>query len=600
MIKKLLTILLCGVLGMSILSGCSLFVLDEDKDMAEAVAVIASKTVPIEVIQENGDKVRSTFTSEEKVISKLELANIFNQYGANYQQNYGFSVEQTFETLLNQLVDRELLLIEAEKLIASNQIRFKQSEFNKIWKDVYKTVDDSLYSFEKDIAKEYNENIYTRGTGEDLKPDWPTLVYANEPEQDSGTEYDIEDGIIMDEQKWVPEGSRGPIFDYSIINNGTEEAKAKYFASEEYRFAALKTEALRRFLENIRQNLKADVLSKADQQKYKADLTLIDSYKNTKPYKYAELYKKLQDLWFVKYMYYDNAYNSMLFTKLQEYVEKDVSVTEEEVRAYYDRTLAQQQESFKNINNYLSAMKDGKQIVLYHPTNGNWFYVKHILLPFSDEQAAKVKSLKGTKDSIEAQRQRIAQEITSYMHIDGYNVGKPIPIRDILSDIYSEMNHLAGRSKAAESKFEDLIFKYNTDPGIFNNVNGYGMQYLPNDTGKSGYVAEFEEASFELYKQGTLGAVKEVVTDFGVHVIMLSSKVEFGTRALGEFTSVFQDNLHDTTYSKALEKELLNKKKTDAFTNYQNQILTQLNRDWEPQITLYQKRYQRLIKAVKG
>lgn len=602
MIKKLLTILLCGVLGLSILSGCSLFVLDEDKDMAEPVAVIASKTIPIQVLQSDGSYKKDTFTSEEKVISKLELANIFNQYGATYIQNYGYTVKQTYDTLLEQLVNRELLLIEAEKLIKSNEIRLKQSEINEIWQNVYDTIDDVIYNYEKEIAKEYEEPIYERGEGEDLKPDYPTLTYPYAPDEDKDVEYEVdENGILQDEEKWTPEGSRGPIFDYSIIEFGTDQAKQAYFQSSEYRAAALKTEALRRFFENIRENLKANVLSKANQAKYKADLAVIDSYKNAKPYKYAELYRKLQDFWFIKYIYYDNSYNSMLFTKLQEYVEDDVSVTDEEVRDYYNKTLAQQKETFKNISSYVSAMKDGSSIILYHP-NARWFYVKQILIPFSDEQKTHLESLKTqgkSNDYIQSERERLANDIKSYAHKDGYNVGNPLPISQILSDIKSQMSSLAGHSKAAEIKFESLIFKYNTDPGSFNNVKGYGMQYDPDNKGNSGYVAEFEETAFDLYEQGVLGAIKETVSDYGVHVLMLSSIVESGTRELGEYTSVFEDGLHDTTYYEALKKELLDKKKSDAFTNYQNEILTQLNRDWEDQITLYEKRYQRLVKAAQ-
>lgn len=604
MIKKLLTILLCGVLGFSILSGCSLFELDEDKDMAEAVAIIASKTIPIQVLQSDGSTKSETFTTEEKVISKLELANIYSQYGSQYQQNYGYSVEETFEALLDQLVDRELLIIEAEKLIKSNLIRFKQSELNQIWKNVYDSIDDAIYTYEEEIAKEYEENIYTRGEGEDPKPDYPTLTYPYAPDEDLDTEYEIdENGIIADEDKWVPEGSRGPIFDYSIIDQGTNEAKKEYFESDDYRFAALKTEALRRFLENIRENLNSAVLSKADQKKYQADLDIINSYKNSKPYKYAELYKKLQDFWFIKYIYYENAYNNMLFTKLQEYVEAEVTVTDEQVWDYYKKTLAQQQETFKDVSAYLSAIKEGKQTILYHPylQESKWFYVKHILIPFSDAQKAELESLKTkgrTDEYIKDYRDRMANEIKSYEHVNGYNVGNPLPISQILNDINSQMSSLKGQS--AERKFESLIFKYNTDPGIFNNVNGYGMQYTPENLASSGYMTEFTQTAFELYEQGVLGAIKTAVTDYGVHVIMLSSVVKNGVRELGEYTSVFKDGLHDTTYEKALRKELTDKKKEEAFTNYQNKILKQLNREWKSQITLYESRYKRLVKKAQG
>lgn len=603
MIKRILTLLLCLVLGMSILSGCKLLVLDEDKDMAEAVAVIESRSLPIKVLDENGNQKDSVYKTEEKVISKLELYNAYRQFGSAYQNQYGLTVEQAYETLLNQLVERELLLIEAEKLIASNQIRLKQSELNKIWKDIYSKVDDALYSYETDIAKEYDEEIYTRDQGVEITPDWPVFQYPNAPELDDDVEYPIENNIIMDEEVWTPEGSRGPIFDYAIIEFGTDAAKQEYFQSAEYRSAALKTEALRRFFQSIRDNLNPDILSSADAAKFEQDLKVIDQYKNAQPHEFGKLYNKLQDFWFIKYMYYDSAYSSMLFTKLQEYVNSDVAVSEDEVVNYYNKKLAEQKASFDaDIANYISALKDGKELILYHPQDVKWFYVKHILVPFSDQQKADLENLKrqgSTENRYKIEREKKSKEIKSYEHINGFNVGEPKPISQIEGEIYEKMTKCEGVSYNAETTFEELIFKYNTDPGIFNNVKGYGMQYT-DEKGTSGFMIEFEEASFKLYEKGVVGAIEKAVTDYGVHYIMLSSIVKPGTVELGEYTSVFADGLRDTKVSEALQKELLDKKKADAFNNYQNKILKQLNREWKPYITLYKDRYERLVKNAKG
>ena len=603
MIKKLLTILLCIALGLGVLSGCRLFVLNEEKDLAESVAVIASRTLPIKIKKDNGGFEDSMFTSEERVVSKLELYNVFRQYGQDYQSQYGMSAQEAYDKLLDQLIERELLINEAQRLIAANLIKFRQSELNQIWKNVYDQIDDELYEFETEIAKEYDQEIYIRGQGEDLEPDWPVLEYAYAPDEDEDSDYEIKDNIIMDEEPWQPEGSRGPIFDYSIIEHGAEKAKQAYFKTDEYRLAALKTEDLRRFLQGIRERINPDILSPANAAKFEADLKKIDQYKNTPPHEFAKLYTQLQDFWFIRYLYYENAYNAMLFNKLQEYAEKDVAVTEEEVKAYYNKKLAEQKASFDaDISNYISALKDGNDLILYHPQDVKWFYVKHILIPFSDEQKAKIdeyKKLGVSEEAVKAFRDKLAGQITSYAHEFGYNVGEPKHISVIENEIYGEMKHLEGKSSSAERKFEQLIFKYNTDPGIFNNVKGYGMQYAT-EKGESGYQLEFEEASFKLFEKGVLGAIEKAVTDYGVHYIMLSSIVKPETKQLGEYTSVFQDGLHDTTYQKALEKELLDKKKADAFTNYQNQILKQLNREWKPYITIYKDRYKRLVKLAKG
>ncbi|HEY8418850.1 MAG TPA: hypothetical protein VIL03_00195, partial [Clostridia bacterium] len=295
--KRFLTLILCFLLAVSMLTGCRLFVLDEDKDFSEAVAVIQSRTLPIKIKQEDGSYKNGTFTSEEKIVTKLELYNVFQQYGPTYQNQFGLSAEEAYKKLLDQLVERELVLIEAERLLAANEMRFKQSELNRIWKDVYDSIDDDIYEYETEIAKEYGEEIYTPGEGEDITPEWPEFEYPYTPDPEE--DYPIENNIIMDEEAWSPEGSRGPIFDYSIIEHGTEAAKEAYFKTDEYRSAALKTEALRRFLQNIKDNLKTDTLSSADLAKFKADLKELEKYNNAKPYEYAKLYAKLKDFWFI-------------------------------------------------------------------------------------------------------------------------------------------------------------------------------------------------------------------------------------------------------------------------------------------------------------
>lgn len=616
MIKKILIILLSAILGLSVLSGCSLFVLDETKDAAEAVAIIKSRTFDIRVLQEDGSYTEDKFISEEKEISKAALANAYNQYASEYQKDGTKTVEETFDAVLDLMVNRELLIIEAERLIATNELKMKQSEINEIWKNVYTSLDDMIYSFETEIAKEYEEDIYIRGEGTEKKPDWATLVYANLPEE-AEIEYETVNGVIQDEAAWTPEVSRGPIFDFEIINNGTDEQRAAYFQTPSYREAARKTEALKRFLNFIKENVEPEILSKADYERYMNDLKVINSYTNAMPYKYVEMYKKLQDLWIIKYLYYDNAYSNKLFVKLQEFIEGDISVSNEEIQTYYNKLFAEQQLSFKTTANYLTAQKDATNLIVYHPANVKWFNVKHILLKFDEAQTAKITTLKslygdGT-DMFLSERKKMAKQITAYAHPEGYNEGDPISVISIMNEVNSKMMNLEGKSNSAENMFEDLIFKYNMDEGMFNNVNGYGMQYLSGgDVSSTGYMKEFSEASFKLYERyiskntNAYGSIigtsvdDMVITDYGVHILMLSSVAQPGQKTIGEHTSVFADGLHDFTFREAIEKKLLEQKKTDAFTNYQNQILIQLNREWENHMDLFPKRYERLIKNAKG
>ncbi|HEY8423533.1 MAG TPA: hypothetical protein VIL23_02095 [Clostridia bacterium] len=604
MFKKILTILLCFALSFSALVGCRLFKLDENRDFAEPVAVIQSRSLPIKVRQENGSYKDSVFTSKERTVSKYQLYNAFQQFGPIYQRQFGMTVEEAYDKLLDQLVERELLLTEIERLIASNEIRFRQSELNKVWKEVYDKIDEAVYEYETEIAKEYGEEPYTRNEGEDIKPQWPVFQYPQvKDEKEDKDDYPIENNIIMDEEVWRPEGSRGPIFDYDIIENGTDAQKQAYFKTDEYRAAALKTEALKRFLQNIKENLDVKTLSAEDAAKFQEDLKVIDQYKDAKPYEYAKLYGKLQEFWFIKYLYYNSAYDSMLFAKLEEYVESGVSVTEEEVASYYNKKLAEQKASFNaDINNYISALKDGDEVILYHPKDVKWFYVKHILIPFSDQQKAEIEQFKKTgqtKEAVEEYRKRVSNNITSYKHVNGYNFGSPKTLAQIESEIYAELSTAGNNEISLKRKFDQLIYAYNTDPGIFDSLYGYGLQYTES-SGTSGYMIEFEEACFKLYKQGKIGAVEKAITDDGVHYIMLYSIVKPGTKELGDYTTEFRDGFYDAKYEDVLRNELLENKKKEAYNNYQSRTLKQLKREWKPYISMYENRYSRLIKLAKG
>ncbi|HEY8444209.1 MAG TPA: hypothetical protein VIL24_05370 [Clostridia bacterium] len=603
--KKILIFLLCLVFAFSGLTGCKIFVLDEDKDYAESVAVIESRSLPIKIKQEDGSYKDGTFTSERKTITKLQLYSIYLQYGPTYQNQYRLSVKGAYDKLLEHLIERELMIIKAEKLLASNEIRFKQSELNKVWKDVYDAIDDEIYEYEADIAKEYGEEIYERDEGVDVQPEWPEFKYPYEPDQDD-EDYPIENNIIMDEEVWRPEGSRGPIFDYAIIEHGTEEAKERYFMTDEYRKAALKTEALRRFLQNIKDKLNTYALSSADLAKFNEDLKEIEKYNDSKPYEYAKLYAKLQDFWFIKYLYYNDYYNALLLDKLQEYAEGNITVGEEEINSYYNKKWAEQKASFDaDVNNYISALKENNQVILYHPNKDvKFFYVKHILIPFSDQQKAKLESYKNrgyTEQMIKDYRNRLANEITSYMHINGNNYGDRMTIAEIENIIKNRLTSTPQADKnAARKTFEELIYLFNTDPGMFDNKFGYGMQYTYPETGTSGYMPEFEEAAFKLYEKREIGAVEKAITDYGVHYIMLYSIVKPGTKELGEWINDFGLGAYSIQYEEALRRELLESKKADAYARYQNKTLKQLKREWEPYVSTYPKRYNRLIKLAKG
>lgn len=600
-------------MAMSILAGCSLLELDEAKDNAEAVAVIPSITTEVRVKQPDGKYVRQSYTTEERVITKAQLIALFNNNASQYSNT---EPEEIFEDLLSQLIDNELLLIEAERLIFANEIVIKQKEYNDIWKQVYDRIDEELYKYEKQIAKEYEQDIYEKGQTVESNTKYPVLQKPFPLEEDEEEDEDI----------WTPENNRGPVFNYEILNNGTAEQKSAYFRTEEYLQAARKTEALKRYFEYIRENYQVDLLTKEQRAEFDKDFEKVDAKKGLPIWEYAKLYYQMKDFWFVKNTYYEYSYKSMLLEKLKEYAQGEQEVSDKEIRDFYNSKLAEQRATYSaNINDYINAMKSN-EIVLYHPANTNFFYVKHILISFTQAQLSDIALYKksGKSDEqVQAYREKLANSIMLYEHRDGYDYGKPMSLSVAENDIYNSMRGKTGL--AAEQEFERLIYKYNVDDGMFNNFRGYGMQYKDKESadyieGYSGYVAKFEEASNKLYEQylelkrqgmdkrAATGLMSErVVSEYGVHYIMFSQAVNayvIGEKAELEsnYTNIWGDlgdRERSQSYYDALKTELNKQKKNEAFNKYSSQIVKKLRTEWGDSIKTFPKKYAKLVKEVE-
>lgn len=100
---KILTVVLSVVLICSTLASCGLFETNTDRDMAQVVA-----TVDID-----GDGGVDT-----ESIYKRELIAGFMSYGYMYVQSYGYTTAQTYELILDNLVNNTIILQNARKKLA--------------------------------------------------------------------------------------------------------------------------------------------------------------------------------------------------------------------------------------------------------------------------------------------------------------------------------------------------------------------------------------------------------------------------------------------------------------------------------------------------
>jgi len=621
MIKKLLGLLLSAVVALSVCTGCTIIETDEEARMAQPVAIIE----PITIDLGNGQ----THVTERRTVTKHELNNYFLSLAQQYLSYY--SAQELYDIAFDNLVNRQLLLIEVEKekLVGHIAKEPTQAQANDAWKEVYAQLDQLIYERMAVIAKDYDlEAPSAPQTGTDSEP-----TYALREEEAADTEEVIE-------AEWYPA--------YKAVNYTVENGE-KILTDED----KLWLQATRDIIGNIIDlvDVQSFLLTDSEKEKLEADkakfkdvksILLTDdriagldeddstavalggyfdgegAYVATGPVADAAdvkgIYASMMDYFCIEYAFFNNYRDSIDIENLEKYVTKDVVVTPAQVAAEYNRLLANQTASYGTAadatdtqkSNFTSALDaDGGELLLYRPHDVKQYYVKHILVPFTDEQIAKFSSTSTdvsvqdkTAEQLKSIRASIATQITGYAHADGYDVtDRTYTIDEIRTDIAEYMKNSAGNATLADERFTDLIFKWNTDPGIFNNAVGYGLRYGE----KSSYMQEFEDASNKLYEKymelGTaaIGMIEECVTDYGIHFIMLSSVL--GTSTLGLDSAV--DVTGKTTVREHIYDTLKTTAETNEFTAYQQTLVNAMTHKWGKSIKKYPSRYADLVKLYE-
>ena len=98
---KIVTLLLSVCLLTGTLASCGLFVTNTDRDMAQRVATVKVS-----------DKVN------EETIYKRDMIAGYYSYGYNYVQQYSYTLKQTYELILNNLINNFVVTQAAQEYLA--------------------------------------------------------------------------------------------------------------------------------------------------------------------------------------------------------------------------------------------------------------------------------------------------------------------------------------------------------------------------------------------------------------------------------------------------------------------------------------------------
>ena len=268
----------------------------------------------------------------------------------------------------------------------------------------------------------------------------------------------------------------------------------------------------------------------------------------------AEAEKYWTDNGFSREAYAESLQKDAINEAVYEYVTKDVAVTDEDVQAEYETLIAENQESYTNDRTYNSDRNAGVTIA-WNPEG--YRAVKHVLIKFNDEQSALYSDLQSQLDSLNAEKDAIVEAQTATEAPEAEATAEATeetaepeeteaPLRtleEVNADIaacatevealYAQLMPTAEEVVAAfnaGTSFDELIAKYNEDPGM-----------TSEPTATIGYAVSADSTTWDpAFTEGAMsiaevGQISEPVRgSYGIHIIYYMSDVTPGEVALDE------------------------------------------------------------------
>ncbi len=494
----------------------------------------------------------ATFDSAKEEFFKVTMQTYFENYAQSMITDEGKTVDEVFDEFIKNFYLSYLTGVEADAAIRSGDAVWGLTEINEVNKTIYDGVDTALSGIYEEIAGDFDQT-------------WPSATEETESDTTYPTpeDEDVVEGYESDYELW-------------LVTSEPERIPGKTTTGA---LLSMQMEGMRRFVQVIEETIADDYAmnaqTRADYEAEIADMTERVSGSS------SDITALYEDLWTYDVIYYLYGESQEYTLKTDAYrtsLGKDLAViSERDNKAYYEEQLASQMESFTDdIQNYYTAASGSDTLLYFADTE--YFWVKHILIPLSDEQTAALEdySANHSDAEIKAFRQRLGENVTVYKHVDGEDdTSRSYTIEQAFSDIYSKMASVYGSAYDSERMFNSLIYTYNTDPGIFPNDNndmGYAVTATSEEDGGAAetYMIEFATEARALlgaYKEGTtlldyklehsdkyevtemdeeymgelpvkIGSISApALTDYGWHIMYLCVVPTVGPRAYDSYTT---------------------------------------------------------------
>ncbi|MCH5350862.1 MAG: hypothetical protein J1F39_02705 [Clostridiales bacterium] len=568
MFKRIGLIILSAVLAATTLCGCAFFTHDTERDLQQVVATVSSYDITKTVVVDDGEDEdgfpqthteQVTYTTKSVDIYKYDLVQYINNNANSLANQFGSNYEGLYKYGVRMLVNVELITNDVDALIKAGEIKWYEGKFdeatvidndytqyNTVKKNIYSVIDSTLLSIKNDMLEDRNQPTVSTDGDSDISTE---TTYPVKPEEKN-------DEDVVETEEWEPSYARYP----GVWGDDDNQS--------------LEKEAMRRFIQLLESRVKDDFrLTKEDKEKFEADRKLIDDITDKQGISYV--YPAIGQTHLMYYVSGKQIERSQKITALQDYLSKNIEVTDAEVMSAYTALLNEQTSTYsKDISAFDSAMS-GNSTVLFYP-NDNYFYVKHILLPFSDKQKDELTAYKNrvnvTKAQIEAFRAQLAESIVAYPHVAGEDdKSRPMTVAQIMNEIKAKMLPLAVNTREADLAFDDLIYLYNTDPGAFGNNKGYVVKYKLDEGESETYMQEFVDAARYMRENLSVGEVyyEPIITDYGVHIMYFASTTKPGVATINDYTTPGELQ----TYYDILKEPIETARNNAAYGKWQSEVL---------------------------
>lgn len=554
--KKFLSLAFICLISFSfILTGCNLFPTNQANYLS----------APIVTFQ--------TAEGENIKIDKEDLITAFNSYGAELVNSYGYSIQDAIDATIEVLINREVMLLEAERTITLGN-----GDLNEIWDDAYDTIISNLSTYEELVIEQWKLNV-------------PSTLDEEEESETAYTPYKPQAEIDLQDGKYVIKLlNTNTSTDQNVdlyYNEGEEITSLVKTVNDRLNNSANKdvlTEAKRQYVEALKESEEGRNLSTNSDEVFAREVERI--YEAVKDNKYIELYsEKLQG---------DNDISNITLSQVLRKLTADM------LSSYTKYTL--------NATQFDTDMLDSRENVDY-VVNNNYFYVNHILLKYDESSTTYLDELetlykngtiseKAYNDALEVEAEKIKAT--------NIQTGKETNLSPM--DIYNELVGLmTGKSDEAKTQiFKDYIYTYNEDTG---NMNADYCYVIGKDSSRM--VDTFTETSRKLWDngKGEYGAIDYCVSEYGVHIIFYAGPVtnaftisdpdnfNLNTDNMDELTEIV--NTLKNTYLNAFNNKKLFDKvyeelATDSYTIFETMNLDVLKKEIK-NLTIHISNYQDLL-----